>query len=66
MYKIILIIYLLLNLLNNFYKICFLCVKKMLDLSSQKEIKNDIKKNKTNFWTEEEDKILKEKAKEFN
>jgi len=38
----------------------------MLDLSSQKEIKNDIKKNKTNFWTEEEDKILKEKAKEFN
>jgi len=38
----------------------------MLGLSSQKEIKNDIKKNKTNFWTEEEDKILKEKAKEFN
>jgi len=40
----------------------------MADLlfSSQKEIKNYKKIKKINFWTEEEDKILKEKAKEFN
>ena len=34
--------------------------------SSQKEIKDRKEKKKINFWTEEEDKILKEKAKEFN
>ena len=37
-------------------------------ISSKKENKNhnNIEKQKPNFWTEEEDKILKEKAKEFN
>jgi hypothetical protein len=34
--------------------------------SSQKEIKDRKETKKINFWTEEEDKILKEKAKEFN
>ena len=34
--------------------------------SSQKEIKDHKEIKKINFWTEEEDKILKEKAKEFN
>jgi hypothetical protein len=40
----------------------------MADLlfSSQKEIKAHKEIKKINFWTEEEDKILKEKAKEFN
>jgi len=37
-------------------------------ISSKKENKNhnNIENQKPNFWTEEEDKILKEKAKEFN
>ena len=39
---------------------------KGLLFSSQKEIKNQKKIKKVNFWTEEEDKILKEKAKTFN
>ena len=34
--------------------------------SSQKEIKDRKETKKINFWTEEEDKILKEMAKEFN
>ena len=34
--------------------------------SSKKEIKAHKEIKKINFWTEEEDKILKEKAKEFN
>ena len=33
---------------------------------SQKEIKDHKEIKKINYWTEEEDKLLKEKAKEFN
>ena len=39
---------------------------KDLLFSSKNEINQHKKKNKINFWTEEEDKILKAKAKEFN
>ena len=39
---------------------------KYLLFSSKNEIKKHKEIKKINFWTEEEDKILKEMAKEFN
>ena len=39
---------------------------KDLLFSSKNEIKQHKEIKKINFWTEEEDKILKEMAKEFN
>jgi len=68
----ILIIYFF-QILDNF-KLCkkniirFVFLDNMADLLflSKKEINDDKGIKKTNFWTEEEDKILKEKAKEFN
>ena len=57
---------LILILIINSYKIFFLNNMADLLFSSQKEVKADKEMKKNNFWTEEEDKILKEKAIEFN
>ena len=57
---------LILNLIIDPYKICFWNNMADLLFSSQKEIKAHKEIKKINFWAEEEDKILKEKAKEFN